>query len=477
MKNKKKQALIFLLLLCVCCCYSISSWAFQQEEETQATEQRTVVVNEAAREELHRYMGYEKLMPKYISLPYDISMQTNVQGTFLDIGYLLLLFLPILLLLRLKNSWLRLVLAAFLLLVYIISTVTGYSASKKLPVVSVTQTVTEELDTLTFSQAPLVYTKLQVVVLANHLYQPINTFFTAVSGEGDRFTYSLLVLLFLLGGFLINQQLQGSKEIKRIIVYLGYAYGFFWLILGAGIIWYGFLLIPLGLLLLGIGFLQPISSLAFTKPQSFSKRIVRKNGLSYAFLLLSTCWIILAFTARMANYAPLDGLNSKGAINRASLLYGLGKADEAKAMDLLYPNFNKVLAKVNADKEAQVYRIGTFFHYFIKDNNKRVLADNQLVTFSRLTEQFPDKAALTQAFKRSGYKYLLLDLNVASIDNTPDQSLTKKAAKFSQFLVGNPSMRFIATDRVMLDSNGQLSYTIFGKEMKHAGTFAAFEIL
>jgi len=46
-----------------------------------------VKVEATKQEEIHRYMGYERLLPKYVSLPYDVNMNTNVQGAFIDIFY------------------------------------------------------------------------------------------------------------------------------------------------------------------------------------------------------------------------------------------------------------------------------------------------------------------------------------------------------------------------------------------------------
>ena len=51
--------------------------------------------NLAVREELQRYIGYEELPFQYLSLPYDVTINANEQGNYLDIGYLMMLFLPL----------------------------------------------------------------------------------------------------------------------------------------------------------------------------------------------------------------------------------------------------------------------------------------------------------------------------------------------------------------------------------------------
>jgi len=477
LKNLVKNYLPFVLVGVLLCTYVINSWGFQiapevakteqaekQSKAKQAKKKRKVLVESSIREELHRYLGYEELLPKYLSSPYDTSMNTNVQGSFIDISYLLLFFLPILLFLRIRNLTLRFIVATSLLSFYIISAFTGYTSFKKIPIDAVGQTLTAESLTHTFTSSPIGHIKLSVLKVLHVLYQPFNSLFDIISGEGDYFTYPLLLVFFILGAYIIQQRLNTNTKIDAAVVLLFCTYGFFWLLLSVGVIWYGILLLPFGLILMTIGYARKKGSITLDK------------WVSISFLTISSFWILIGYTARMANYNPIDALNSKGAINGASLMYGLGKIDKQKAMDLLYPNFNTVLAKVNEKPYSQIYRAGTFFHYFIKDNHKRVIVDNQLPAFVDYTQRFPDKKDLTAAFKRSGYKYLLIDLNLASIDNTPDKSLTKKAKLLGDFLTNNPDIQFIATDRVVLDARGNAIYSISGNNIQRQGTFAAFEI-
>lgn len=459
-----------LILLGMFCAFTVTALGFQQSKDTlnkdnNVKEKRKVVVDDSSiKEELHRYLGYEELLPKYLSAPYDISMNSNVQGSFIDISYLLLLLLPILFFLRMRNIVLRFVVATCLLFFYIISAFTGFTSFKKIPIEAFSKTFTADLLANTFASSPIIYTKLSILNLINVLYQPFNKVFNAVSGEGDYITYPLLLILFMFGAYLIKQRLNVNNKIDTAIVFLFYAYGFFWLLLGVGVIWYGILLLPLGLILMIIGYAR--------KNHNRSKH----RWLSASFVLISSFWVLIGFTTRMASYNPIDEMNSKGAVSGVTLMYGLGKINTKKAVDLLYPNFSTVLAKVNQKPYANVYRAGTFFHYFIEDNHERVIVDNQLPAFESYTRWFPDKKELTAAFKRSGYKYLLIDLNLATIDNTPDQSLTKKNNQLWDFLNANPEIQLIGTDRVVLNNEGKSVYSIYGKSVQRRGTFAAFEI-
>ena len=50
------------------------------------------------REEIQRYFGYEDLLFRFTTLPYDASQNTNQVGRFVDIGYLLLALFPVIIL-------------------------------------------------------------------------------------------------------------------------------------------------------------------------------------------------------------------------------------------------------------------------------------------------------------------------------------------------------------------------------------------
>ena len=110
-------------------------YAFQQDSLSQVidanqvekTATQKVEVYSAVREELHRYMGYEELLPKYISLPYDVVMNTNIGTAFVDISYLYLLFLPILLLFSIKNKFIKISMMLFMLIFLIISLMLFFS--------------------------------------------------------------------------------------------------------------------------------------------------------------------------------------------------------------------------------------------------------------------------------------------------------------------------------------------------------------
>ena len=74
---------------------------------------------------------------------------------------------------------------------------------------------------------------------------------------------------------------------------------------------------------------------------------------------------------------------------------------------------------------AGIYRIGTFLTYFI-DNNRSRYYDDSLV--SSLDKYFYDENAdiTVERMKKLGLKYLLVDLNAATIDKDPRHDLTRR---------------------------------------------------
>ncbi len=445
----------------------------ESAENTTIAEDKKVEVYSATREELHRYMGYEELLPKYFSLPYDVAMNTNIGGPFLDISYLFLLFLPILILFGIKNKMLKIATVGLMLLFMIISLPSGYRSNKIVRVDEVGVTLSREIEMTPFMSMPLAHIKLQLTQVANSIYLPIHhNLINAISGEGDAVTYPIFFLLFCLVFFILRNRMKDTSKLTQILAYFFLVYCFLWLILGAGVIWYGLLMLPLGLIFVGIDAM---------------KKRKKTNFFKYAFFLFGSFWMICALTYRLGNYTgslndeqkALGGTQKewkKGAVFNGTLLYGLGRINKSGLVDILFPAYGDVLTQINSQPDALVYRIGTYFQYFISENNERVLEDNQLAFFDNTYNLVPDKLNLVQVLKDQGYRYLIVDYKVASIDRTPDESLRKKARRFEQFLRNNDALQIIGTDRVVLNSNGQRVYGVAGSKLISSGTFVAYKI-
>lgn len=103
-----------------------------------------------------------------------------------------------------------------------------------------------------------------------------------------------------------------------------------------------------------------------------------------------------------------------------------GKSINAEARELRKKLYVSVLYP---DKEgvnnAPIYRIGTFLTYFIANNRSRYMEDSLIMQFDQyMYNKDPDVTA--DSLKKLGIKYLLMDLNAATIDQDPRHDLTRR---------------------------------------------------
>ena len=418
------------------------------------------------REELQRYIGYEDLLPRYFSLPYDVTMNTNVKGTYIDISFLIFMLLPIVFLLNKGvKPWLNLLAVFLLLLMLVISVPTAYSSNNNINITGVGEHLRQFFENTSFSEAPIAWLASCFYSFFNALYAPIHPLILALSGQTDYITYPLLVGLFIGVFFMIDQRLKHNSILNRSLVHFLYFFSFLWFLLSAGIAWYGMLMLPLGIMFAIIG---------WTKNDFIA---LKNKSIKQGILLgIVGIWIIMAYVYRMSSYNPSTETAAKQAVYPVILQYAGGKIDDKRLMNSIFPKFEEALLVLNAEEESLIYKVGTFMSFFIKKNNKRVLSDNQLGVFQALVQTYQNKYELAQVFKASGYRYIIIDLKTGDIDKTPEQSLKKKFRLFMNFLYENPALELIATDRIIVDDNGKSSFKVFGTNAKYAGSFAVYKI-
>lgn len=75
-----------------------------------------------------------------------------------------------------------------------------------------------------------------------------------------------------------------------------------------------------------------------------------------------------------------------------------------------------------------IYRIGTFMTYLIDNNRKRYYDDSLVMGFSNYIYT-PSPEETVERMKKMGLKYLLVDLNAATIDKDPRHDLTDRFEK------------------------------------------------
>lgn len=444
------------------------------KKQQQTAQKEALDANSPIREEIQRYMGYETLPERYLSLPYDITMNTNVNGGFVDIGYLLLMFVPVILLLGfVRKPQYGLVIMVVSLVVLSISTTTSFGIKRgiKSPM-NVDENVDNYIEAIPFWDLPVSVACAHVYRKLCYIYEPIHQSIMPYSGKSDAITYPLLALLFVGGFFLLQKRLQHHEKTTAAIVNFLYMFTFVWWILASGIVWYGYLILALGFALVVA---------AVSKYRDDTSRLKKVVFGLFAFTTLS--WVVMGYVYRISNHHFVTEDSARLMFDIPSVKYQTGEFDEGDVINNLLPGVEKALNDINANPDALVYRVGTFIPYFIKENDRRVLQDNQLGFFHQLTQKFKDPTTITEALKASGYRYILVDLNTASIDKTPEKSLTEKFKSFLAYLNWNKTNRdleLLATNRVITltppDSpNPIYTHGVFGNVHK-AGTFAVYKI-
>lgn len=424
-------------------------------------------------EELHRYLGYETLFPRYLTIPFDSCIGVNQFGHFLDIGYLFIIFIPIFIFYLLRRNTLFLSIFGLIFITYIV-----ISIGNSIGVDSLTLNRLDNLKKLKRfieaepekfideKAAQLVY---QIMYFYNANLKP---FFETISGEQDVITYPFIFILFL--GLSLISYIYASRRglMVGILALFTSSYCFFWLVLSSGVIWYGYIL-----------FVFIMMMLIYAMTQIRNHSLPSSRFLRSSFIGFASLWVLLGFICRVSNINLSDNYQNMGkAMFHSSVYkYNLGLLDdEDEVIEDLDKGQSIIFNKMNADRKTLVYKVGTSLMCFIKENNKRVFRDDQLNTFQQLREKYTSNKDLVNVLKASNFKFILLDLQTFSIDKTPGQTLVKKYDAFREFVARNPDLRFLGTDRVVKFKNEKgeemLAKHIYGDPV-FMGSYAAFEIL
>jgi len=428
--------------------------------------------NKVIREEIQRYLGYETLTARYFSLPYDITVNSNVQGYFLEIGFLLLMFIPLIFLLgfRERPLWgMTMILLMFLLV--LLGTSNGVIFGDNNQIASSSpEYLSEYLASHSISDGVTAYISASVYSITQTLYAPIKSLFSNISGERDSITYPLLILFFILSYFLIKERVRSKSDIYKIGPKFLLLYVFLWLILSAGIIWYGYLALPLATLLL-------FSAISYSTSDGEGTRI--KKYFKYAFMGIATLWLLMATMLKISNIYVMDKNAGLNMLDQAAVKYQSGEFTDKQVFEGYWPNLMRGIDRINREDKSLIYRVGTMFPYFIRKNDERVYTDNLVALYEQMYNSYGgNKQVIAQAMKASGFKYIVINLNLGTVDKTPEQSLMKRFNLFLNYLYQNPQLEMLATDRVV-SLGGQNQYQVFGdtpSSIVSGGTYAIYRI-
>ncbi len=440
-----------------------------------ATGQEVIVLDEVEsdikREEIQRYFGYDNTFTNYATLPYDTCIGVNEKGKFVDLGYYMIALIPLMWMLgflyRRRFLFFAIGIVMILYLAFamsnslILDSTYAYHEPDK----------TEwknfyNRDNLSWDQWILART----YQASSFISAPMNNLLKKNEVLNARGTYLVLFLMFILALFAVLKK--DAFTLEKIIYLTILIYGFYWLILSGGIVWYGFLLIPLALAIIGYKLKQ------YEKDSSSSHAVMR--FLTWSSLII---WALLIFVTRISNInvsrqLPEEHLG-KTIVESNLFYYATGLLDADQTLDNSFRNISNALKTINATDEF-IFMVGTSFSFDIVDNQRRIFFDNTLANFLTLRKEFVDKRVLADAFKASGFRYIVVDLNTNTLDQTPEKSLTQKFKILLEFLYLNPKLELIATDRVVeyADANGNTrrKEDVFGK-IVHRGSYAIYEIL
>jgi len=400
------------------------------------------VLNDTKREEVQRYFGYELLLYRYLSLPYDASINVN-QVSF-----------------------------SYLIFTWIISTSNSFVFSPSLGKInSGAVQIDAYLSKVSFSSEPFAHLVCYMYKFSLAIYQPFYALGNAISGNSDYITYPILFAIFILISLKLLSHFSKVDHRQKYFLSFFWLYTFFWLAFSGGIVWYGNILILLGLFALTI-FIKN------REEEPSKKTKILRNS----FVAFSIVWIILGSTVRISNILPYQAEKDLGTgiYNPIFYEYATGKMTKAESLGAIYNDIDKAINRINQDKKSKVWKVGTTFSYFINNNNKRLISDNQLGEFKTIRDRFKDNTDLLNFFRVNNIKFILVDLNTQFIDNTPNKSLTKKFAELIYLVYNNPNMKLLATDRVVGNRkpNGEIVYTrnIHGEIIHIPGRFAIYEI-
>lgn len=132
---------------------------------------------------------------------------------------------------------------------------------------------------------------------------------------------------------------------------------------------------------------------------------------------------------------------------------GLSQMDtlsvQAEARAVRGDMYNTVLYPAKDMKNtAGIYRIGTFLTYFIDNNRSRYYDDSLVFNFDKYFYN-KDPNTTVDRMQKLGLKYLLVDLNAATIDKDPRHDLTRRFENLLQTFRSD-KLELVQTDSLCL---------------------------
>ena len=434
-------------------------WGLAQSDTLQPSD-KPLPQKTAVREDVHRFMGFESpLLVRYLSLPYDAIMSTNLKETTIETGFLLLFLLPFALMWSDRApSVYKWIMGGILLLVLIFSLGSTWIVDHQLA-----ETGAGEVNSKLAQGEGFLHSLRNTIHWGPvKVYTPLRSNGTAP----DPLSYPVLCALCLGVLLTLHLRIRDAKKGKQALVVFLFLYGCLWVLLSGGLVHYGLLLFALG----------PVFAVyAWTKGKSQGTKW--RRGTLYGMIGI---WLIIAFVIRFENNKPHTLKDAHNLFDQPTALYVTGEYDEATLLDYYRHRFGEAADLINREDTSLVYVAGTRLPFYIEKSDARCVVDNFLVLFNQVQTKYPDKKTQMEVLKASGFRYIVFSLHLGSVDRTPEQSLKKKFDGLATSLFENPNAKLLVTDRKLkLNNSNREEYGIFlnyGTPVSY-GRYAVFEIL
>lgn len=447
------------------------------QKHLDSLENKEVMSNEwiSSNEDLGRYFWYEKGINNYVKLPWNLTMQVNQRGEFTDISYIFLAFLPwLFLFLPYRKKYYHLFIYFLLLFTVFLFVVKGSSlfftnifSSLTLPFWYIFLFLFFVINILffIFSLDIKNHKNLELFIF-NFIFSSFYVFLWLISAFWIVWYGIIMYLTFFVSfAFWLYYLFSYDEEEEKIRLQVRFFCSFivFFLI----IFYFFYSVIPHLFINLKTAWyteyklwrMNENEAIFSTHPEYFDFLFEMNIDKEKQEILINSLKEELrdyiATTQYAQNILPfLEKIN--GAKWLESFLWELSlyenvdinmKREAKRIRNKLY----KVIIHPSSDMKSNaiIYRVGTFMKYFISDNVYRLYDDSLLFNFDKYMYDEKSVNIWIERIKKLGMSYILVDLNAATIDKSPDGDLTKRYEEMLKSFTSD-TLELVGSDSICL---------------------------
>jgi len=408
--------------------------------ESPATEEEGKgMIGNAQREELQRYLGYEKGIWRYLTIPFDLSFNLNVQGLrHQEIGFFWLTLFPIFFLFgakrwRFRGLFLLALGILYLAAAYWSLTEAGTSEGHITSANNLLDSYIQQVSSGTDNSVMALWQKLPQPFI--YLGSKMTSLFAGIATlPAYLFIPLLMGFVFSLAWAVRKQAREWPLKMREAgIIFL--AFLFLWMLLANSISWYA--LLPLVIL---------PSWLVYFLEQA-NKKGAPERSVVLGTVISSTLLLQLLLNTSLLMTSTQPGQPAAQLYNWPMVQYLCSNdLDQVKTLNLFNPVSAQIVKQINQGRNSRVYRVNTYLQFHIDNNDTRVLEDNQLQKFDQITSLISNPNDFIRILKENDFEYVLYDLNTPSLDRTPELSLQAKCRHLLQVLLTSPEVELALTD-------------------------------